>query len=113
MKFWFWCEDTQIIKWIQILKEENTRILKEKRTQKLSTLKEQTDLLKQLENEILETGLKTSTLKAQNDKFIRAINDYEVEYAALDRQKLEINQGHEQLQNEYDNLQRQFNLIRF
>jgi hypothetical protein len=53
-------------------------------------------------------GLKTQTLKVQNDKFIKAIKEYEVEYSTLDQEKIEINENKEHLEKEYENLHRKF-----
>ena len=80
----------------------NKQELASKRTQKLQTLKDQSAELAKLENKILETGLKSSTLRKQNEKFIQAIKDYEVEYGKLDNEKAEVLKTKEQIENEYD-----------
>lgn len=75
-----------------------------KRKEKLETLKSQSNDLKKLENQILETGLKAYTIKEQNDKFIEAIKNFEVEYSHLDKEQVEVLKGKEEIENEYENI---------
>ena len=67
-------------------------------------MKTQSNNLKKLENQILETGLKAYTIKEQNDKFIQAIKDFEVEYGNLDKEKVEVLKGKEEIEDEYENI---------
>ena len=68
----------------------------------MRTLKEQSQHLSQLEHNILRTGLKASTIKSQNGKFIKAIQAFELEYAALDLEKASVLDSQKDIENEFE-----------
>lgn len=89
-------------------KEENKLLLTAKRAKRLKTMRDQGESLHNLENNILATGLKASTIKEQNDKFIEAIKIFESEYATLDGEKIQVLKNKEDIENEYDNITGKF-----
>lgn len=75
-----------------------------KQEQRLRTLKEQSEHLSRLEHNILQTGLKASTIKTQNAKFIKAIEQMKHEYAALDTEKASGLDTQKDLENEFERI---------
>ena len=71
-------------------------------------MKEQNSELSQLEQQILDTGLKTQTIKEQNDIFVRAIQDIQVEFESLSSEKQDSEIDQERLQKEYNRLNRKY-----
>ena len=71
-------------------------------------MKEQNSELSQLEQQILDTGLKTQTIKEQNDIFVRAIQDIQVEFESLGSEKQDSEMDQERLQKEYNRLNRKY-----
>ena len=69
-------------------------------------MKEQNEELNRLENEILDTGLKTQTIKEQNDKFVNAIEAIQLEFKSLESEKGQNEMDQDQLQTEYNRLNR-------
>ena len=84
--------------------EENHLELETKRSDKLKTMREQAESLRKLESDILETGLKASTIKAQNGKFVQAIGIFEKDYSQLDCEKIEVLRTKEDIEIEYDKI---------
>lgn len=76
----------------------------DKRSWALKQLKEQNSEIKVLESEILDTGLKAQTIKEQNDKFVQAIQDIELQFESMDNEMDESEQNEKILQEEYDRL---------
>jgi hypothetical protein len=73
----------------KILDHENSRerikqILAIKRQDTISKLSSNAEELKNLENEILEIGLKTQTINTENKKFIQEIRAFEGDYSSID-----------------------------
>ena len=64
-------------------------------------MKDQNNEVKQLETEILDIGLKTQTLKEQNDKFIQAIQNIELEFKSIENEVNESDQDEKSLRKEY------------
>ncbi len=90
---------THEIKW-----QKNKEELANKRVVKIDTMRSQAQDLHKLEGEILAVGLKSSTIKEQNDKFVQAIRLLETEYNQLDAQKLQVLRTREEIENEYDKI---------
>lgn len=67
----------------------------------MKQMKDQNNEVKQLETEILDIGLKTQTLKEQNDKFIQAIQNIELEFISIENEVNESEQDEKSLRKEY------------
>ena len=89
-----------------MIKEKSQTILKEKRSLALKQMKEQNEELNQLEQEILITGLKTQTIKEQNDIFLHAIQDIQTEFELLGNEKQDAEMDQDRLEKEYNRLNR-------
>lgn len=67
----------------------------------MKQMKDSNNEVKQLETEILDIGLKTQTLKEQNDKFIQAIQNIELEFKSIENEVNESEQDEKSLRKEY------------
>jgi hypothetical protein len=67
----------------------------------MKQMKDQNNEVKQLETEILDIGLKTQTLKEQNDKFIQAIQNIELEFISIENEVNESEKDEKSLRKEY------------
>ena len=67
----------------------------------MKQMKDQNNEVKQLETEILDIGLKTQTLKEQNDKFIQAFQNIELEFISIENEVNESEKDEKSLRKEY------------
>jgi chromosome segregation ATPase len=86
---------------MQIKKDKNNALIVEKRNLTMKQMKDSNNEVKQLETEILDIGLKTQTLKEQNDKFIQAIQNIELEFKSIENEVNESEQDEKSLRKEY------------
>jgi hypothetical protein len=87
-----------------LLKDKNNILIGEKRNMAIKQMKDQNNEVKQLENEILDIGLKTQTIKEQNDKFIQAIQNIELEFKSVDNEVNESDKDEISLKREYNRI---------
>ena len=87
-----------------MLKDKNNILIGEKRNMAIKQMKDQNNEVKQLENEILDIGLKTQTIKEQNDKFIQAIQNIELEFKSVDNEVNESDKDEISLKREYNRI---------
>ncbi|CAF0809878.1 unnamed protein product [Brachionus calyciflorus] len=78
---------------LEVKREESLRKMRQQKKEKID-----------LENEILQTGLKLQTLKDQNNKFVEAIRNFEPEFKYMDNLSLEELDSEDKLEEEYQKL---------
>lgn len=78
---------------LEVKREESLRKMRQQKKEKID-----------LENEILQTGLKLQTLKDQNNKFVDAIRNFEPEFKYMDDLSLEELDSEDKLEEEYQKL---------